>query len=328
MLNHGGRLRQAAETYNIPLQQWIDLSTGINPDGWPVADIPPGCFSRLPEDDDELIAVARDYYQVDNLLPIAGSQSVIQLLPRLRSRCKVAVPEVGYAEHAHAWEKSGHDVVKLSSMQIDRSIDQYDVVVIINPNNPTGEYFKRQQLLEWHEKLARKNGWLIVDEAFLDADGAQSLLSSTGMTGLIVLRSIGKFFGLAGIRSGFAFAEPKLLNKIVDSLGPWALSGPSRFVTAAALADRAWQQRTRQQIKKKSLRLMQLIKKHTGIETVGTELFQTLFCDNAVELHDRLACAGVLTRLLDNASGIRFGLPADDQWPQLENRLKDTFSSI
>ena len=322
MPDHGGRLNAAAEKYNIAIEHWLDLSTGINPHGWPVPEIPARVFNRLPEDDDGLIAAARKYYAVDDVLPVAGSQAAIQLLPHLRTPCRVAVPDVAYAEHAHAWQQAGHDVFALNNEQIDQQIDQLDVLVLINPNNPTAKVFSREQLLHWHQRLARRNGWLIVDEAFMDASAEHSLLPETGQANLIVLRSLGKFFGLAGIRCGFVMAEKKLLHKLSEKLGPWSLTNPTRFIARQALQDTAWQAQARADLKIESARLKQLLKQSFDLEPQGTVLFQTVFMEQACEIHHQLACQGVLTRLLDNQQGIRFGLPRDEQWQQLEKVLQ------
>lgn len=326
MLQHGGGLNKAAKKYNIPLDNWVDCSTGINPNSWPIPKLPQRVFHRLPEADDNLHEVARHYYQAVSLLAIPGSQSVIQLLPQLRSTCRVAVPETGYAEHAHAWEKAGHNVVYLNgeTEAINKNIPLFDVLIIINPNNPTGKLFSVDNLLSWHHQLAKKGGWLIVDEAFIDTRPEHSLAQYSQRKGLIILRSLGKFFGLAGIRSGFVLAESELLLTINNALGPWCVSGPSRFITLHALQDKKWQNETAKKLKQQSIRLKKIIendlqKKYANSTLKGADLFQTLCCKNAKSLHEALAYHGIFTRLLDNEKGVRFGLPKSSQWSHLES---------
>ncbi len=325
MLQHGGRLNKAVKKYNIPLNNWIDCSTGINPELWPIPEIPSAAYNRLPEDDDDLHMVAKQYYQAQSLLAIPGSQSVIQLLPYLRSTGKVAAPQTGYAEHAYAWRQAGHcvDLVVNDVAHINKNLHHYDVLIIINPNNPTGEIFSPEQLLNWHCQLHKKNGWLIVDEAFIDTFSQQSIARFAHLPGLIVLRSLGKFFGLAGIRSGFVIAEEPLIQRINEKLGPWTIAGPSRFIASSALQDISWQQSNIQNLKQQSLKLTYLIEKKIKplfprSTLNGTDLFQTLFCDNAEELYEIMAKQGLLTRLLDNRKGVRFGLPKFSQWQQFE----------
>ncbi len=325
VLQHGGRLNKAVKKYNIPLTGWIDCSTGINPELWPIPEIPSAVYNRLPEDDDDLHAVARQYYQAQSLLAIPGSQSVIQLLPYLRSTSKVAAPQIGYAEHAHAWQQAGHHVEMAANdvKQINNNLHLYDVLIIINPNNPTGELYTSEQLLNWHNQLHKKGGWLIVDEAFIDTLPQQSIARFAHLPGLIVLRSLGKFFGLAGIRSGFVIAEDALLQRINEKLGPWTITGPSRFIASNALQDTSWQQSNILNLKRQSLKLKYLIETKikplfSGSTLNGTDLFQTLFCDCAEELYELLAQHGLLTRLLDNRKGVRFGLPKCSQWDRFE----------
>ncbi len=251
MLEHGGHLIDAATKYNIPVAQWLDLSTGINPNGWPIPDIPAQCWQRLPETSDALIPTARDYYQCQSILAVAGSQAAIQILPSLRGPSRVGVLVPAYAEHGYSWKKAGHQLIELAADTIDNQIDQLDVLIIINPNNPTAQQFSQQQLLSWHKKLAKRHGWLIVDEAFIDTDPNHSLSRHT-LKGLIILRSIGKFFGLAGIRSGFVITDESLLTALNEKPGPWTISHPSRFITSQALQDRHWQQTARHNLKKQS----------------------------------------------------------------------------
>lgn len=326
MLDHGGRLNNAAKKYQIPVENWIDLSTGINPDHWPVPVIPSECFTRLPETDDGLMEAAQQYYQVDNVLAVAGSQAAIQLLPRLRNKCKVAVPEVGYAEHAYQWLTAGHDVISYKTSVIENIINDIDVLVIINPNNPTGEIYTQIQLLQWHKMLQSRQGWLIVDEAFIDCNVINSLVSFSQQSGLIVLRSIGKYFGLAGVRSGFVFAEQELLESMNEMLGPWALTGVSRYVTKNALLDKTWQKKTKETLNESSEKMHDLIVKYSGVYPSGSCLFKTIMHVDAEQIFDSFAQKGLLVRLLDNKKGLRFGLPKENQWHDVNSIFERVFS--
>ena len=239
MLEHGGRLRRAAETYRIPVSDWVDLSTGINPHGYPVPPVPAEAWLRLPEDDDGREAAAAAYYGSAELLPVAGSQPAIQALPAVLRGERVSLLAPGYAEHAHAWR--ARRARALAAEDIDAAVADSDIVVLVQPNNPTGVHFGRARLLDWHARLAARGGWLVVDEAFVDTTPADSLVPSAGAEGLVVLRSVGKFFGLAGARVGFVFAPANVRAALAEQLGPWTLSGPARWAARHALADRARQ---------------------------------------------------------------------------------------
>lgn len=324
MLEHGGRLRLAAARNGIPLAGWLDLSTGINPNGWPVPALPLSVWVRLPEEEDGLEAAARDYYGATCVLPVAGSQAAIQTLPSLRASCRVGVIYPGYAEHAHAWRYAGHSVTVAPISDLNIAIAQSDVIVLIHPNNPTGARFTREQLLHWHEELAARGGWLIVDEAFMDATPEQSLAPFCPRPGLIVLRSLGKFFGLAGARVGFVCGEPLLLNQLKAQLGPWSVATPSRWVATQALGDRDWQETTRRRIIRNGGRLAGLLTQHGLTPSGGCALFQWTLTPRAAELHDKLARLGILARLFEQPASLRFGLPGTEaDWTRLDAALAD-----
>lgn len=322
MLEHGGLLQQAARHYGIGIEHWLDLSTGINPNGWPVPALEARAWNRLPETDDGLADAAAVYYGAPNLLPVAGSQAAIHALPRLRAPCHVGVLAPGYAEHAQAWRQARHDVELLESSNIDAALARLDVLVLANPNNPTGARFDAATLLRWHATLGAKDGWLIVDEAFIDATPEQSLAAFSARPGLIVLRSLGKFFGLAGARVGFVLAEPSFLQILEELLGPWAISGPARVAARLALADRAWQAETRRRFRHDGHRLREALTEYGLKPSGGTELFQWVMTPQAAVLHERLARRGILVRKFSSPASLRFGLPANEsEWQRLHVAL-------
>jgi cobalamin biosynthesis protein CobC len=309
MLEHGGRLGRAAREFSMPREAWLDLSTGISPHAWPLPPVPASAWHRLPEDDDGLLDAARDYYGTDHVLPVAGSQAAIGALPRLRPPSRVAVVEPAYAEHAHAWRQAGHEVVALPLEELLAHASTFDVLVLVRPNNPTGVCLDRHRLLELHADARRP--WLLVDEAFIDTQPEQSLVSHV-REGLIVLRSVGKFFGLAGARAGFVAAWPALLEALSEALGPWTLAGPTRHVVAQALADRAWQASARTWLRDASARLAALLTRHDLRPSGGCEFFQYCERPDAEALYRALATRGILVRHFSAPQALRFGLPADD----------------
>jgi cobalamin biosynthetic protein CobC len=321
-LQHGGKLRLAAARYGIPLADWLDLSTGINPNGWPVPAIPASNWTRLPEDEDGLEQAARDYYSAEYVLPVAGSQAAIQALPQLRAPSRVAVLDPGYAEHAYAWRRAHHEVTAVAAENLDEAVRDCDVLLLIHPNNPTGARFAVDQLLAWQRRLAERGGWLIVDEAFMDVTPENSLCRYTAREGLIVLRSLGKFFGLAGARVGFVCGHPQLLMRIRALLGPWTVNAPARWVATAALNDSLWQADTRRRLMNERKRLHKLLARHGLGSEGGCALFQWLRIPYGPALHDALARQGILTRLFAEPSSLRFGLPgAEQDWQRLDDAL-------
>lgn len=323
MLEHGGRIVAAARHYGIPEDAWLDLSTGINPRPWRIPRIPSAAWARLPEEEDGLEEAARHYYGAPHVLPLAGSQAAIRALPGLFTPCRVGVAAPGYSEHAHAWSEAGHEVRALSAAAPMDGVDDLKVVVLAQPNNPTGDSADPARLLDLHARLAARGGWLVVDEAFADAAPDLSLAAFSDRPGLIVLRSLGKFFGLAGARVGFALAQPDLLDRLRERLGPWTVTGASRFVAIAALRDEAWQTATRARLQKDAARLADLLARHGLPPAGGTALFQWVVTPAAAGLHDFLARRGILTRYFDAPSSLRFGLPSrKEEWRRLNVALQ------
>ncbi len=323
MLEHGGALRVVADRYRIPLSDWLDVSTGINPEVWPLPVLPARIWQRLPEAGDGLEDAAAGYYGTAHLLPVAGSQAAIQALPRLRQRSRVGVLHPGYGEHAHAWRQAGHVVEALTAEALAGAVDRLDVLVLIHPNNPTALRFDRARLLDWQARLALRGGWLVVDEAFMDATPEDSLTACAGQVpGLIVLRSLGKFFGLAGARVGFVLAEPGVREQLEELLGPWTVSGPSRQVAMQALQDRDGQQRMQIALHHSAKRLADLLKRQGLPVAAGTALFQWVPLAEASFWQEALARRGILVRHFVDPPGLRFGLPGTEAaWRRLELAL-------
>ncbi len=321
MLEHGGNLALAAKQYNIPLENWLDLSTGINPNAYPIPPIAPDVWQRLPLDDDGLIAAACAHYGAPFVLPTAGSQAALQVLPTMRAPCKVAMLSPMYNEHAHAWQRAGHQVLTFAGYPDEHTLNTADVLLVCNPNNPTAAQFSAENLLAWHATLAKCGGWLVVDEAFGDANPEQSIAQHTYLEGLIVLRSLGKFFGLAGARVGFLLANQELLNSAQESIGPWSLTGPSRFIAKQALLDTQWQQLARLQLAASSQRMAQLLTQYGLRPAASNALFQYVPTQNAQLVQQQLAQQGVWVRYFSEHTALRFGLPAETAWNKFESAL-------
>ncbi|MCP3752221.1 threonine-phosphate decarboxylase CobD [Pseudomonas sp. SBB6] len=313
MLEHGGRLQRAVQQYGIAREDWLDLSSGIAPWPYPIPEIPLRAWARLPETDDGLERAACEYYQVDQLLPVAGSQAAIQALPRLRRPGTVGVLSPCYAEHAEGWRRAGHRVRELPEDQVDYYLDSLDVLVVVNPNNPSARLISAEQLLEWHARLARRGGWLLVDEAFMDNTPQHSIAAHAERSGLIVLRSFGKFFGLAGVRLGFVLAERHLLQLLAEQLGPWTISGPTRILGQACLLDGVAHQQQIVRCAAASQRLAAVLSAAGFAPHGSCDLFQYLVTDQAAQLHEFMARRGILLRLFTEPPCLRFGLPASEQ---------------
>jgi cobalamin biosynthetic protein CobC len=311
---HGGDLGLAEARFGKPEQGWLDLSTGINPFAYPVPTVAQELWQHLPgaADDLALRETAAAAYGVDDpdfLAAAPGSQALLQILPRLRPFSQVAVIGPTYGEYSRCWSMAGHHVVPMETL--DRTLDA-DVVVLCNPNNPDGRRHDPARLLELADGLAARGGLLVVDEAFGDATPELSL-APQARPGLVVLRSVGKFFGLAGLRLGFAIAEPQMARLLRQALGPWAVGGAVAEIGRQILSDTDWIAATRKRLLQEAQTLNSLLGRAQLSTVGGTSLFTLVNAPRAWALFEYLGQQGILARPFSTAPRwLRFGLPPDD----------------
>ena len=341
-LIHGGQLHQVAKQFRITPKNWLDLSTGIAPLSYPIPEIPEKLYQALPQPNNELKTAAKHYYNTDNLLVTNGSQAIIKLLPALwreenQHSTTVYLPEQGYKEHALAWQTAGFTLCWYKDqLPALTQIENNAVLVVINPNNPTGQLYQQSDLIKYQEKLTQCGGLFVIDEAFIDViKPSQSMANKVISTNknTLILRSFGKFFGLAGIRIGFLIGGETWLEKFSEQLGPWQVNGPAQFIAQKALADKHWQAQQQHNLKtlKKCLHTVlidNLPAKNISIIT-GTDLFQTVYFKENIEnkcsaesYYIALCKQGVYVRLTDDKCALRFGLATEQQLERLVNVLK------
>lgn len=313
-LLHGGDRSPLSALAEVPESAWIDLSTGINPWPYPLPTPSEESWRRLPEAQVEaaFAGAARRYYGLSATTGFAaapGSQALIQWLPRLLPARRVAVLGFTYQEHARAWTAAGHRVDAAEDGHLPATAE---TAVLVNPNNPDGTRYEPAHLLELAGTLRRRGGLLIVDEAFADLEPESSLATAEGTEGIIVLRSFGKFFGLAGLRLGCAFGDSTVTDRLAEALGPWALPGPTLEIATRAFGDLDWITATRRTLSAAAERLDALLRA-AGLDVLGgTPLFRLATHPDAPALFERLCRAGILVRRFpDRPSWLRFGLPPD-----------------
>lgn len=313
---HGGNLDEAARYYGHHLEDMTDLSTGISPLSYPLASaqVDSTDWQALPRKTEEnnLISVARRAYNSSKTADIClgpGSQSLLQAAARLMdSACTVWIPAPTYSEHGRVWQQAGHKVVTSADMPQDARC-----AVIVNPNNPDGRVYDRDVLLQLADMLYQKGGFLLLDEAFIDCNPALSLMTSADVKGLVILRSLGKFFGLAGLRVGFAAGHKDIITHLRRQIGPWPLATPSITAATYALNDEKWAHMHRRELAILLDRLQQILDA-SQIKIIGqTGLFITVSDPNARALHALLAGQAIWVRAFEyEPEWLRFGLTADE----------------
>jgi len=329
---HGGDLSWAKAHFTESSEGWIDLSTGINPAPYPVPPLPEDLWHRLPGADEEtsLLIAARHYYNLPDgthIIAAPGTQSLLQLIPCLRQKSVVAVVGPTYAEHENCWKLAGHKVIQ--TPDLGAAPENADVIVVVSPNNPSANVASLTKLQQARDRLSRHGGLLVIDEAFMDMTPNASCCHRLPCSNVLILKSFGKFFGLAGLRLGFAIGDPLRIENLRQHLGPWAVNGPALHIGHKALCDQQWIKKTRERLKSNRQRLEHLLSQH-NIQVLGsTDLFSFAHSDTANRLFDHLCKAHILTRPFPSRSGkLRFGHPgAEIEWERLGSALSD-FSSL
>ncbi|WP_244500328.1 threonine-phosphate decarboxylase CobD [Methyloceanibacter methanicus] len=325
-LSHGGDLGAARALFPHAPEPFVDLSTGVNPHPYPIADLVREDFAHLPEPAalERLTQLAAAYYgapSADNVVAAPGSQVLMALIADRIPRGRAAILRPTYAEHARVAAFAGHEVETVWTLA---ELCGASLAVVVNPNNPDGRLAAKDDLLSLAAHQKAQGGVLVVDEAFMDVGPyGETMSDSVEEVPVAVLRSFGKFFGLAGMRLSFAVTGRELACHLRARLGPWPVSGPALAIGAAALADRAWIDSTRIDLRAASKRLEALLRK-ANLEPVGkTDLFCLVRSRHAQEMFKRLGEAGVFVRRFDgNEQLLRFGLPGTEtEWRRLRDAL-------
>lgn len=305
--DHGGGIDAAAARWGGARSAWLDLSTGINPVPYPVT-VAPDAWTALPDRAalERLITAARQFWSVPDgaaVLAAPGASALIAQMPAaLGAPARVAIPGPTYNEHEAAFAAAGWQMG-----------GDPDAMVVVHPNNPNGRLWQAEELTAPIR---------IIDESFCDIVPDQSLMAEATRPGTVILKSFGKFWGLAGARLGFAIGDPQILARLATALGPWAVSGPALSIGADALEDAAWAAQTRARLAEDSQRMDALMTARGAMVVGGTPLFRLYRVDDAAQWQDHLARGKVLTRVFPyDPHWLRLGLPAPDRWDQFEKAL-------
>ena len=307
--DHGGRLDAAAAQYGGFRDDWIDLSTGINPVPYPIEDVPASAWTDLPDQNATaaFIKAARRHWRCPDdaaVLPVPGLSSAIALIPWLTPSAQVRITEPTYNEHAAAFRAAGWEV---------SSDDATKARVVVHPNNPDGR---------WFEDKDTTAALSVIDESFCETSPDRSLMHLATRPGTLLLKSFGKFWGLAGLRLGAVVGDPDLITKLASRMGPWPVSGPALAIGALALGDTDWTTQTIARLKDDAERLDRNVLQTGATLTGGTPLFRLYDHPRAAELQHHLATHHIWTRTFPwSATAIRLGLPAEDAWPRVEAAL-------
>jgi cobalamin biosynthetic protein CobC len=320
-LEHGGDLATARRLFPGAPQPFIDLSTGINPHPYPLPPLGANVFAQLPDSAAQLrlSAIAAQTYGAPSAAHVVcapGTQLLLPLVARLVPAGRAVILGPTYSEHVRAAAHAGHAVLDARNVQ---DLHGADLAVVVNPNNPDGRIIGKEELLALSDDLNVRGGLLLVDEAFMDVGPPEaSLAGEIDRGNIVLLRSFGKFFGLAGLRLGFALAAPALATKLNASLGPWAVSSPAIAIAEQALADTTWIGVTRTRLASAAKKLDQLLADAAIHVIGGTSLFRLARTPRANALFQHLGANGIIVRhFREHPTWLRFGIPGEPHWDRL-----------
>ncbi len=317
-IEHGGNLGDII--HNDDMQKWIDLSSAVNPQFYKLTTSTHAsalkAYKNLPYQKDSmtLYQAARNYYLAHNtnydICVANGTQQFIQLLPLLFSpQQNIGIIEPCYGEYAQSILRAGHNLM-CYKFPLDRLPSDCNHLIICNPVNPTSHYYSVEQIIQWAKILHQRQGYVIIDEAYMDTKPNMSILAHTFLPNVIVLRSIGKFFGLPGLRLGFLLGNAEIVEKINTLLGPWVVGSNALYIGEQLLSDTQWHTKTINWLQKQSHKQYQMLR-HIFEEypLYGCDFFQTLHHDKAHDLHTYLKSHRIYTRIFDKYPFLmRFGL--------------------
>jgi cobalamin biosynthetic protein CobC len=319
MQDHGGNIDVARQIHGG--DDWIDLSTGINRCPYPVPAIPAQAWTMLPTGAAKAAlraAAAQAFATSAAIVAVPGAQGAIQMLPHLRAAGTARIVGPTYQEYEDVLRGAGWQVEQVTDLA---ALPGADLALVVNPNNPDGRCHDPADLVA----LVGRVGLLVVDESFADPVPRLSLAPRAGTDGLLVLRSFGKFYGLAGVRLGFALGSGPLIDRLAALAGPWPISGAAIEIGRAALADRAWAAATIDRLTRETTRLDALAGAAGWPLVGGTALFRLYRTPDAGAAQARLAGRRIWSRRFGYSSHwLRLGLPGDAaEWDRLAAALAD-----
>lgn len=264
---HGGNIYKAAKELDIPYTQILDFSANINPLGFPhiVKEIITDRINDIVNYPDieqrELKKAAAEYYGIDakNILPGNGSVELINIILEALRPSKAIIPSPTFLEYARSSESRYIETVfvNLRANKFRLDIGLFDniknniipdsLLILCNPNNPTGKLITKHDLTIILKKLQNNRAYLLIDEAFMDfVDVNQSMVRFIEeYDNLIILKSITKFFALPGLRLGFILAGSRLIIKFHKLKDPWNINTFAGFVGSEVMRDRKYISKTR-----------------------------------------------------------------------------------
>jgi len=329
IFGHGGNLRETAENYNISAERIIDFSSNINPLGFP-----PEIKNMIIKDIDNIIDEVCHYpdpecklfkdvlsanlgVKTSSLLIGNGSNELIYLLVRVLAPRRVLILVPSFSEYERAAVSAGakcrflnfrinHGSSSEFNLNVDevlQNIDGVDLVFICNPNNPTGLLLYKDEIEYLIKKCEERNVFVIIDEAFIDfVEGSEDVTmigAAIKNKNVAVLRSMTKFFAIAGLRLGYLAGNSELVKKISESQPTWSVNCLAQLVGKELIKNSDFIRKSREYILKQRAIFFKSLEKVDWLKPYETEA-NFILC----EIKDSRITAGELNRYCLEKRGI------------------------
>ena len=257
---HGGNIKEVAGKYGIDELSIIDFSSNINPLGLSASAREAiirgidGVVNYPDSQSSALVHTLASHHSIaaENILTGNGATELIYLIPRALKPEKALIVAPAFSEYERALRLTGCKVdhfllneekgFAIDTTPLFAAMEKgYNVLWLASPSNPAGSLTPKKIILEIAHRAADLGITLIVDEAFIDYSESDSVKNEIhNFDNLIVLRSITKFFALAGLRIGYLFGHDKIIRNLKQYKEPWSLNSLGEAAALASISDKTY----------------------------------------------------------------------------------------
>lgn len=282
---HGGNIADAVNRYGIRERDIVDFSSNISPLGPSSAAIRSAKKAlaygdRYPDQSlSELRRTIARYFGIkpEHIVCGNGSTALIHLVPQIYRPKRVLIPVPTFTEYAAAALKAGAEVVpyqlkekdgfRVDPIEMAFAFKGIDMAFLCNPNNPTGRVVQKNEMMEIVQYALQEKVTLVVDEAFMDFVESETIVKDAVQTShVICIRAFSKFFGMPGLRVGYAVCGEEIASVLNAGSEPWPVNIPAQFAAIAALNDWGHIKRTLKIVTRERERLLAELRILPGVE--------------------------------------------------------------
>ncbi len=318
----------------------IDYSVNINPLGFPES-----IRKKMMDSIDDMIkypdisgaqareAIAEDVnIEPSRLIMGNGASELIYLFARATRPEKVLIIQPTFNEYERAFRLVGShiDVFELSAKDgfhmdmasFEKTLEEYqsDVVVLCNPNNPTGKFLPLETLKILVDLMKQYESFLFIDESFIEFTGQSSIVEHVDCTRVFSLRSMTKYYAVPGLRIGYGVAHEQVVQKLEAYKEPWTMNSLALQAVPAMIHDNTFHEQVSHWVTKEHQWMYQALNKMKKLHVYPSET-NFFLCKllelSGHELNEKLETQGAHVRVCDDFVGL------DDGYIRIALRLHE-----